>query len=107
VLSVDGANAKSAMTILDALGDNKKGDVVIIDIVRGDAPATLRATLVDDPGPEVRAYGRFERNGNMPDIDKMLPDMAPGFDNKRLEEALDQMRKRLEEIEQRLDQKRT
>ena len=107
VLAVDGANAKSAMTILDALGDNKKGDRVAIDVLRGRSHTTLHATLVDDAGPDMRAFGRFEKGpmGAMPDMEKMFPNM-PGFDGD-LKDTLDQMKKRLDALEHRLDTKRT
>lgn len=107
VLAVDGANAKSAMTILEALGDNKKGDHVAIDVLRGKTRVTLHATLVDDPGPDIRAFGRFEK-GQMPDMQKMFPGMRmPNLDDQDLRDTLDQMKKRLDEIEHRLDTKRT
>lgn len=108
VLAVDGANAKSAMTILDALGDNKKGDRIAIEVMRGRTPVTLHATLADDPGPDIRAFGRFEKGG-MPDFERMFPHMRdmPGFDHESLKDALDDMRKRLETLENRVDTKRT
>lgn len=108
VLAVDGANAKSAMTILDALGDNKKGDRIAIDVLRGKSRVTLHATLVDDPGPDVRAFGRFQK-GRMPDMDTMFPGMRamPGFGDQDLKDTLEDMKKRLEELEHRMDTKRT
>jgi C-terminal processing protease CtpA/Prc len=108
VLAVDGTSATSAMTILDALGDNKKGDRIAIDVLRGKARQTVYAILVDDPGPDIRAFGRFEK-GQLPDIDKMFgPGMRmPGFDDQDLKSTLEEMKKRLEQLEHRLDTKRT
>jgi predicted metalloprotease with PDZ domain len=106
VLAVDGTTAKSAMTILEALGDNKKGDRVTIEVMRGKSRYTLHATLVDDPGPDIRAFGRFEK-GQMPDMEKMFPHMRGMLDDQDLKNTLEQMKKRLDEIEHRLDPKRT
>ena len=108
VLSVDGANAKSAMTILDSLHDNKKGDVVTIDVLRGTSRITLNATLADDPGPRVHGFGRYER-GQLPDPNGRFPEVrgAPSLDDRELQRTLEDMQKRLDEIEQRMSNKRT
>ncbi len=115
VLAVDGESATSAMTILEALRDNKKGDSIAIEVLRGKSRVTLQATLVDDPGPDIRAFGRFER-GTMPDLKKMFPNLpsfpgfAPGWTEQidpRVEKTLEDMKKRLYELERRMGTKRT
>jgi C-terminal processing protease CtpA/Prc len=106
VLAIDGAHATSAMTILEALGDNKKGDRIEIDVLRGTSRVTLHATLVDDPGPDLRAFGRFEK-GKMPDMKQMFPNMWPGVDDPAIEKTLEDMKKRIDELEQRMGTKRT
>jgi predicted metalloprotease with PDZ domain len=105
VLAVDNADAKSAMTILEALNDNKKGDRVAIDVLRGKQHTTLHATLVDDLGPDIRAFGRFNQ-GQMPDMRNMFPNLR-GFDDPDVKSTLDDMKKRIEELEQRMNTKRT
>ncbi len=107
VLSVDGASAESAMSILDALGDRKKGDKVVIDVQRGNQRVTLNATLDDDAGVNVRAFGRFDKSGGkmMPfDMDKMF---GPGMFDRDMQRSLDELRKRMEALEHKLDTKRT
>lgn len=109
VLSVDGASAQSAMSILDALGDRKKGDKVAIDVQRGSSRVSLSATLDDDPGMDMRAFGRFEKGGKMMPFqpDQMDKWFGPGMFDKDMQRSLDDLRKRMDQLEHKLDTKRT
>jgi membrane-associated protease RseP (regulator of RpoE activity) len=110
VLSVDGASAKSAMSILDAIGDRKKGDKVAIDVQRGNSRLSLSATLEDDAGTDMRAFGRFQGSGNkmMPmDPNDMGTFFGPGMFDQDMQRSLDELRKRMDQLEHKLDTKRT
>lgn len=106
ILSVDGTSAESAISIVDAIGDRKKGDRVTLDVQRGGARVALGATLEDDPGMNMRAFGRFEK-GHMPFDMKALPEMFGPPIDRDLQRSLEELRKRMEALEQKLDTKRT
>jgi membrane-associated protease RseP (regulator of RpoE activity) len=83
VLVVDGDSASDAGDVLSALSDRKKGDAVAIEIVRDKKRMTVRATMEEDPGAQAQL--------------QVDPDL-PGF-GLMGEDA----RRRLDEIEKRLD----
>jgi S1-C subfamily serine protease len=84
VLVVDGDEAASTQDVLSALADRKKGASVAVEVLRDRKRTTLRVTMESDPGP-VADLG----------IDtSQLPGFGPWPDDAR---------RRLEEIEKRLD----
>lgn len=101
VTDVDGDATKSAPDVLDALSDRKKGDEVTIVALRSGQRVELRARLDSDPGPtwQGRSFRGFQ---GMPDdmngwfrFDGAPDDMRGAIEN---------LRKRMEEMEHRLQQ---
>jgi membrane-associated protease RseP (regulator of RpoE activity) len=102
VTDVDGAATKSASDVLDAMTDRKKGDEVAIVAFRSSQRVDLRARL-GDPGPRWQSQSRsFRGFPGMPD------DMNGWFrfdgTPDDMHGAIDELRKRMEELERRLGQ---
>ena len=112
LVQVDGDAARSATDILDAMADRKKGEAVKLEAIRDRNPVSLTATLDDDPGPRVafgRGFGSFgpgapgaPGQGFEPWL-RAMPELDLGGDFQR---QLDEARRRIEELERRLDKQR-
>lgn len=103
VTDVDGDATKSASDVLDALTDRKNGDEVTLVAVRSSQRVELRVRLDSDPGPRWQSQSRsFRGFPGMPD------DMNGWFrfdgtpDDMR--GAIEELRKRMEDLEHRLGQ---
>jgi membrane-associated protease RseP (regulator of RpoE activity) len=103
VTDVDGDAAKSASDVLEALSDRKKGDEVSVVALRSGQRVELRARLDSDPGPTWQSQSRsFRGFPGMPDDTNGwfrfdgTPDDMRG--------AIDELRKRMEDLEHRLGQ---
>lgn len=98
VLEVDGDAARSAMDMIDAMSDRKKGEQVKLAVIRDRKRIDITATLQDDPGPRWHSFGQ--------DFDKALPNdfewMLPKFRDDDVQKELEATRHRLEEFERRL-----
>jgi len=90
VLDVDGAAIHDASEILEALADRKKGERASIVVLRAGKRMTFTVTLDTDPGPRWEGFEHF---------DKGLP---KGF-NWRFFEDDNDLKKKLEDLERRLD----
>jgi membrane-associated protease RseP (regulator of RpoE activity) len=91
---VDGAAAKSATDILDAMSARKKGDAVPMAALRKGQRVELRATLEDDAGPAWhggRPQMHFERFFDDGTFDH--------FNSNEMRKQLEDMQKRLEKLE--------
>ncbi len=82
VLDIDNAPVTGANVLAAAAGKHKKGEQVVLDIMRTGIPATLRATLDRDP-PRVEVDGAATE--------------------RQLRQQLDEMRRRLDAIERRVE----
>lgn len=101
VTDVDGAATKSAADVLDALSDRKKGDEVTVIALRSSQRVELRARLDSDPQParQSRSFRGFQ--GLPDDMNRWFrfdgtPDDMHG--------AIDELRKRMDELEHRFQQ---
>lgn len=103
VTDVDGDAAKSASGVLEALSDRKKGDEVPVVAFRSGQRVELRARLDSDPGPVWQSQSQsFRGVPGMPD------DMNGWFRSEGAPDdmrgAIDELRKRMEDLEHRLGQ---
>lgn len=78
ITTVQGQPARDAGDVLDVLARAKKGDKVTIEVIRNHDPLTLQATMTSDPSPEMQLPS-MPRMGEMPGLNKMLPDMDKWF----------------------------
>jgi membrane-associated protease RseP (regulator of RpoE activity) len=101
ILEVDAAPARSVNDIVEAISDRKSGDVVTVRAVRGKAPVSLQIKLDTDPGPRVEesSGGRWRQLGP----DGATFDLKRFFGDPQLRGELDATRKRLEQLEQRIE----
>jgi C-terminal processing protease CtpA/Prc len=95
VIQVDAAPAASVGDIVDAIADRRSGDAVALEVVRGRARVTVQVKLDSDPAPAPER--RWERFGDEP---LALPRL---FGDAELRRELDATRKRVQELERRLD----
>ncbi len=104
VLEVDGEPATSATDMLDAMADRKKGDPIAIAVLRDRRRIDLTATLADDPGPPLPRFrgGRGGPAGGF-DLDAPMRELFRGGGLGPWQRELDDARKRIEELEQRLE----
>jgi membrane-associated protease RseP (regulator of RpoE activity) len=103
VIEVDQKPVRAAADVIDAMTDRKKGDTVAIELVRAGARTRLSATLDTDP-MDSRAF-RFDDRELERWIQKMpRTGSGAGFD-RALEQQLDEMRRRLEQLERRSNTK--
>jgi hypothetical protein len=102
VLEVDGDAAGSAVDMLQAMSDRKKGERVALEVLRGGKRLQLSATLDDDPGSRWQGFGRdFEKafpRGFERDFDWQPPGLRDD-----LRRDLDDARRRIEELERKLN----
>ncbi len=101
VLEIDGEAATSATDMLNAMADRKKGDAVAIAVLRDRQRIDLTATLADDPGPRLPRFRGFEHFGR--DLDAPMRELFRGGGFGPWQRELDDARKRIEELEQRLE----
>lgn len=95
IVELDRTPTQSAGDLLGAMADRKKGEAVVVAVVRDRARMEVRATLEDDPGPAI-GRGRL--------IDPRMRDwfrMPSG--NPELAKELDDARARIEQLERRLE----
>ncbi len=98
VLDIDNTPIASTRDVIAAIGKHKKGDKIVLDVMRTGIPATLRTTLDQDP-PPVRAIGVDTDRGPA----TMPAPGASGDLERQLRQQLDEMRRRLDEMERRFD----
>lgn len=98
VIAVDGKPVRSASDVIDAMSDRKKGDTVAIDVIRGGAKTELSATL--DRDAPTATFGHRDMQRWM----DAWPHMGFGAD-RGVERILQDIRQRLERLEQRTDSK--
>jgi membrane-associated protease RseP (regulator of RpoE activity) len=99
VTDVDGDPTSSASDVLGAMSDRKKGDEVAVVVIRDRKRVELRARLDSDPGPSWQGR-RFQGFQQLPDGGGWFPFDGNSQDVQR---AIDELRKRMEQLEQRLD----
>lgn len=90
VIAVEGAPTKSARDVIDALSSHKKGETVVIEVMRAGKRVGLRATLDRDPTPQVGSHDF--------DFDSMFKNFGPDI----WQQQMNQLRKRMEQFDQRL-----
>lgn len=105
VTDVDGDAAKSASDVLDALSDRKRGDEVPVVAFRSGQRVELRAKLDSDPGPVWQSQTQSRNFRGFPG----MPDNMNGwfrFDGTPddMHSAIEDLRKRMEDLEHRLGQ---
>ncbi len=106
ILEVDGTAITTAPDVLHAMTDRKKGDTVVIAILRAGHRSDVRATLDEDPGTLLPHGGRDRMN---PQLRRWLFEDMPAFDTfgeigpDGVQRALDSARKRMQEMERRLE----
>lgn len=102
VTDVDGAPARSATDMLDAMSDRKRGDAISIALIRDKKRVTLRATLDEDPGPQV--FGSGQLDGLDPQFREWFQrfPQGRGFAPNELERQLEDAVRRIEALEDRL-----
>ncbi len=94
VIAVEGAPTKSARDVIAALADHKKGDTVMIEVVRAGKQVGLKATLDRDPAPVPTFDGRnFD-----------FQQLFRGFDATPHEwqQQMEEMRRQMQRMDQRL-----
>lgn len=101
IVEVDGAAASSAMDMLDAVSDRKKGDKVAITLMRGGQRHELRATLAEDPGFAWRRGQGGPIDSEMRGWFDRMPEL--GTFDRDARRLLEDVRKRMEDMGQRLD----
>lgn len=109
LIELDGAPATSAMDMLDAMSDRKRGDKIAIVAIRDHHRVELAATLASDPMPtrihasHLRQFAQRFGDLDLEDFfkDIPLPPMpAHGATwQKRLLERLDQLERRLDQLD--------
>jgi len=103
ILEVDAQAARSASDIIHAISDRKKGETVPISVVRGKDRVTLQATLDDNPGPRLQGSGDFDESWEQFGPGEAPFGMKQLFEDGNLRRALEDVRKRLDQFEHRLD----
>lgn len=103
VTDVDGDATRSASDVLNAMSDRKKGEEVPVVAFRSGQRVELRARLDSDPGPVWQSQSRSVRGfPGMPD------DMNGWFRFEGtpddMHSAIEELRKRMEDLEHRLGQ---
>jgi membrane-associated protease RseP (regulator of RpoE activity) len=100
ILEVDAAPARSVHDIIEAIADRKRGDLVPLRVVRGKAIVALEVKLDTDPGPrgDEPATGGWQRIGP----GTMPLELNRWFGDADLRRDLDATRKRLDELERRV-----
>lgn len=78
ITAVQGQPARDAGDVIEAMASAKKGDKVALEVVRNGAKLALQATMTQDPISGM-TMPRMGETGEMPDLDKMLPDMSKWF----------------------------
>jgi membrane-associated protease RseP (regulator of RpoE activity) len=96
VTDVAGTPTKSALDVLNALADRKRGDEVTIAAVRNGQRVELRAKLDSDPGASWQSE-HLRGFGQLPDgMDRWFPE-----GNQELRDEIRQLQQRMEQLEQR------
>lgn len=102
VLEVDGDAARSAVDMLDAMSDRKKGEQVKLAILRDGKRVDVTVTLQDDPGPRWQSFGKTFDRSLPKGFDWMMPRLFRDDAGGRGD--LDDMRRRIDDLERRLKQ---
>ncbi len=100
VTEVDGAAVGSVSDILEAMSDRKKGERITIDVMRGGTHYRFATTLDTDPGPRMRRMSEMMK-GMPTDFDWQFA--LPQMHDDAIKHQLEETRKRIDELEQRLD----
>lgn len=99
ITDLDAAQVGSASDLLSSLSTRKKGDAVGLTVIRNGARVDLKATLEDDPGPAWQS-GHFQM-GDPNDMFEKFQRWAPGFDDQDLRQQMQELERRLEQLEHR------
>lgn len=102
VLEVDGEAARSAMDMLGAMSDRKKGEQVKLAILREGKRVDATVTLQDDPGPRWQRFGEGFEKSFPRGFDWMMPRLFR--EDAGAQDELDDARRRIEDLERRLKQ---
>jgi hypothetical protein len=103
VTDVDGDAVKSASDVLNAMSDRKKGDEVTVIAFRSGQRVELRAKLDSDPGPTWQSQSHSFRGfpGTPDDMNGWFRFEGTPDD---MHSAIEELRKRMEDLERRLGQ---
>lgn len=93
IVSVDGAASGSVWDVIDAMSDRKKGDAVTVAVVRDRKATSLRATLEEDAAPAMKPLR--DLTGQM-DLQRFF-----GHDRDDLEKRLEALEKRLDRLDRK------
>lgn len=77
ITAVQGQPARDAGDVIGAMASAKKGDKVALEVVRDGAKLALQATMTEDPMPASTMI--MPQMGELPDLQRMLPDMSKWF----------------------------
>jgi membrane-associated protease RseP (regulator of RpoE activity) len=111
VTAVDGAKIASTRDLVRAIRKKKEGDTVSVSILRDRAAKTLPVSIAErksdemqlgDLGPEMEKYREFRVHPPRPPRAPMPP---PDFDNPELRQRVDDLEKRLHDLESRIPKK--
>ncbi len=102
VLEADGDAARTAIDVIDAMSDHKKGEQVKVAILRDGKRLDVTATLEDDPMPGWHSFGDEPDNAFMRGFDWLFPRLFR--DDTGNHDELDAARRRIEDLERRLKQ---
>jgi membrane-associated protease RseP (regulator of RpoE activity) len=103
ITSVNGKSTGNSRDLRQAIRENKAGDSVRIEVLRGKTRQALVATAEEREMPEFRAF-------NFKGLDHMLPPpdgewhkrLLPSTENEELRSQIRALEKRLQELEKRL-----
>ncbi|MDX2089994.1 MAG: PDZ domain-containing protein [Kofleriaceae bacterium] len=113
VTEVDGQPATSAMDMLEAMSDRKKGEAVSLAVLRAGKRTELTATLTEDPGMTwhratsssfPRAFQmdpRFKQWFDASGMSQMDAFMNPGGGDSAMQQRIDELERRLNALEKK------
>ena len=111
VTAVDGAKIASTHDLVRAIRKKKEGDSVSVSILRDRAAKTLSVSIAErkgeemqlgDLGPEMKKYREFRVHPPRPPRAPMPP---PDFDSPELRQRMDDLERRLHDLESRVPKK--
>jgi hypothetical protein len=113
VTAVDGAKIASTRDLVRAIRKKKEGDTVSVSILRDRAAKTLSVSIAErkgeemqlgDLGPEMKKYREFRVHPPRPPRAPMPP---PDFDSPELRQRMDDLERRLHDLESRVPRKQS
>lgn len=103
ITSVNGKSTAGARDLRQAMKDNKAGDSIRIEVLRGRNRQTLMATAEERELPEFRAFNFKGLDHIMPPLDgEWHKRLLPSTENEELRSQIRALEKRLQELEKRL-----